>query len=201
MTVAALRHLERLPAGDPVGALVFFHGYFGIPEDFLPFLDKIDPDRRFHGYLPEGPRPLSERRTSWFDGDAPESPEQQLAPIGGWLDALPFPAARTVLGGWSQGGMVAYSLALARHRPRPAGVVALGALLPPEPPPDLERPFPRIAIGHGTADDAVDVEHARGARDLLRGAGADVLYLETGIGHRIDHEIVPALRDFLAKLP
>ena len=55
--------------------------------------------------------------------------------------------------------------------------------------------------GHGTADDAVDVEHARGARDLLRGAGADVLYLETGIGHRIDQEIVPTLRDFLAKLP
>ena len=80
-------------------------------------------------------------------------------------------------------------------------MIALGALLAPDPPPDLARPFPPIAIGHGAADDAVDVEHARAGRDLLRGAGADVLYLETGIGHRIDQEIVADLRAFLAKLP
>lgn len=201
MIVAALRHLERPAAGDPVGALVFFHGYFGVPEDFVAFLDKIDPDRRFHGYLPEGPHPVGDGRTSWFDRDAPESPEEQLAPIAAWLDSLPVGAARTVLAGWSQGGMVAYALALARGRPRAAGVLALGAMLLSDPPPDLERPLPRIAIGHGTADDAVDIEHARGARDVLARAGGDVLYLETGIGHEIDQEIVPDLRAFLATLP
>jgi phospholipase/carboxylesterase len=201
VTATALRHLERPPAGEPIGALVFFHGYFGIPKDFLPFLDKIDPERRFHGYLPEGPLLINEGRTSWFDRDAPESSEEQLAPVAAWLDALPIPAARTVLAGWSQGGMVAYALGLTRGRPRPAGLIALGAQLPPEPPPDLERPSPPIAIGHGTADDAVDVEHARAARDLLRGAGAEVLYLETGIGHQIDQAIVADLRAFLAKLP
>jgi phospholipase/carboxylesterase len=201
VTVAALRHLERAASGDPVGALVFFHGYFGIPEDFLGFLDKIDPDRRFHGYLPEGPRPVGDGRTSWFDRDAPESPRSSLRRSRRGLDSLPFAAARTVLAGWSQGGMVAYALALARGRPRPAAVLALGALLVPDPPPDLARPLPRIAIGHGTADDAVGIEHARAARDLLASAGGDVLYLETGIGHEIDHEIVPDLRAFLAALP
>ena len=96
---------------------------------------------------------------------------------------------------------VAYALGLAHGRPRPAGLIALGALLPPEPPPDVERPFPPIAIGHGTADDAVDVDHARAARDLLRGAGADVLYLETEVGHQIDQALVADLRAFLATLP
>jgi predicted esterase len=104
---------------------------------------------------------VDEGRTSWFDRDAPDSPEEQLAPTAAWLDSLPIPPARTVLAGGSQGGMVAYALGLARGRPRPGGVIALGALLAPDPPPDLARPFPPIAIGHGAADDAVDVEHAR----------------------------------------
>jgi predicted esterase len=198
VTAATLRHLERPAARDPVGALVFFHGYFGIPEDFVAFLDKIDPDRRFHGYLPEGPWPVHDGRTSWLDREASESPEEQLAPVAAWLDSLPVAAARTVLAGWSQGGMVAYALGLARGRTRPAAIMALGALLPSDLTLDLERPPPPVAIGHGTADDAVDVGHARTARDVLAAAGGDVLYLETGIGHEIDQQIVPDLRAFLA---
>jgi predicted esterase len=50
-----VRHLERPAAGDPVGALVFFHGYGGTPVEMIGLLDKIDPERRFHGYLPEAP--------------------------------------------------------------------------------------------------------------------------------------------------
>jgi phospholipase/carboxylesterase len=198
---ANLRHLERHAAGEPTGAVVFFHGYFGIPEDFLAFLDKIDPARRFDGYLPQAPRHVRDGRWSWFDGHAPKSLEEQVAAVAAWLDSLEVEPARTVLGGWSQGGVMAYALALAPGRPRPAGVLALGAQLPIGPPLDLEPPFPPVAIGHGTADDAVAIEHARRARDILRLAGADVLYLETGIGHSIDQEIVPDLRSFLAALP
>jgi phospholipase/carboxylesterase len=201
MTTAALRHLERPDAGEAAGALVFFHGYFGIPDDFLAFLDKIDPGRRFDGYLPQAPWHVRDGRWSWFDWEAPESPEKQVAPVAAWLDSLGVVPARTVLGGWSQGGVMAYALALAPGRPPPSGLLALGAQLPIGPPLRLEPPFPAIAIGHGAADDAVSVEHARQARDVLRAAGADVLYLETGIGHQIDQEIVPDLRAFLAQLP
>jgi len=198
MTPVALRHLERPAAGEAVGALVFFHGYFGIPEDFLAFVDKIDPDRRFHGYLPEAPLHVRDGRWSWFDWEAPE---EQITLVADWLDSLGVVPAWTVLGGWSQGGVMAYALALAPGRPPPSGLLALGAQLPIGPPLRLEPPFPAIAIGHGTADDAVAIDHARSARDALRAAGADVLYLETRIGHQIDQEIVPDLRSFLAQLP
>ena len=194
-----LRHIERPAAGEPAGALVFFHGYYGIPEDFLAFLDKVDPDRRLHGFLPQGPRPLSEGRASWFDFDAPAL--EQLAPVSEWLDSLPFPAERMIFGGWSQGTATAYVLALAAGRPCPAGVLALGGSLPEDPPLDLERALPRVAIAHGTEDEAVPVERARRARDLLRRAGADVLYRESAIGHLIDQDMVPDLRAFVATLP
>ena len=196
-----LRHVDRAARGEPVGALVFFHGYFGIPEDFVAFVDKIDPERRFHGYLPQGPYPVADGRASWFDQDSTESPETQLAPVAEWLDALRDPPERTVLGGWSQGANVAYTLALAAGRPRPAGILALGGGFRDEIAPDLARPLPPIAIAHGRADDVVPVDVARHVRDRLEEAGASVVYRETDIGHEIDQAVVPALRAFLAKLP
>ena len=209
LTVAAmvafmtLRHLERPAAGDAVGALVFFHGYYDIPESFVAFLDKIDPDRRFHGYLPQGPHVVNEDegRTSWFSADATKPEAEQLAPVAAWLDALPYQPERTVLAGWSQGTNVAYALGLGAGRARPAGVVALGGGFRDEIPPDLGRPLPPIAIAHGRADDVVPVEAAQQARDVLERAGATVLYRETDIGHEIDQAVIPDLRAFLSELP
>jgi phospholipase/carboxylesterase len=170
-----------------------------VPEDFLPFLDKLDPGRRFHGYLPEGPVELSGGRTSWWNHESPEGPGRQLAPVGAWLDGLPFPAGRTVLGGWSQGASLAYSLAFAAGRPRPVALLALGGWLPDEPPLDLSPPLPRVLIGHGTADESVPVAAARSARDRLLAAGAEVVYRETPVAHEIGAEVVPSLQAFLAE--
>jgi len=104
-----------------------------------------------------------------------------------------------VLGGWSQGGSVAYALALAPGRPPPAALLALGCWLPEEPTPVLAAPLPRVLIGHGSGDDVVPVDAGRGARDRLTAAGAEVVYHETAVGHEIGPEIVPALQEFVAE--
>jgi predicted esterase len=95
LAFVTLRQLDRPAAGDPVGALVFFHGYFGMPEDFLAFLDKIDPERRFDGYLPQGPYLVQDGRSSWFDRGSTKPPEKQLAPVAEWLEGLPYPPERS----------------------------------------------------------------------------------------------------------
>jgi phospholipase/carboxylesterase len=194
---APLRHLERPATGEPEGALVFLHGYYGLPDDFLPLLDKLDPRRRLHGFLPEAPVEVAEGRTAWWVDDDGR-PELQVAPAARWLSSLPFPPGRIVVGGWSQGAAVAYALALGAGRPRPAGVLALGGTLFERPELDLARPLPPVAIAHGRRDDVVPVESARRARDVLEGAGARVIYLETEIGHELDQAVVPQLRDFVA---
>jgi phospholipase/carboxylesterase len=180
--------VERPAADGPAGALVFLHGYWGIPRDFLPFLDKLDPGRRLHGYLPQAPTHVSEGRFSW-EGSGAELEE--------WLDALPHPPERIVLGGWSQGTWRAYRLALAPGRPRPAGLLALGGRLDEDL--VLEPPLPPVLIAHGRDDEPVPVEHARAARDRLVAAGAEVAYFETAIDHRIDQAVVPELRRFVAE--
>lgn len=192
-----LRHIDRPAAGSAAGAIVFFHGYSGDPAGFVPFLNKIDPERRLHGYLPEAPHP----GPSWFTRDRADPAEKPLGAVVEWLNGLPYQRERIVFGGWSQGANVAFSLGLGDRYHRPAAVIALAGGFRDELPPDLERPLPPIAIVHGHADESVPVAVARQTRDILERAGATVLYRETPGGHGIDEAVIPDLRAFLANLP
>jgi predicted esterase len=190
-----IRYLERPPAGAAAGALVFFHGYWGIPDEFVPYLDKLDPQRRLHGFLPQAPVHVNSGRYSW-DRDSPEPPESQLREVAAWLDALPY--ERKVLAGWSQGGWVAYMLGLGAGRARPAGLIVLGARYAGEP---LDpTASPEVLIAHGRGDESVEVEHARRLRDELGSGGVDVTYLETGGGHQTDDRWLPPIRDYLSRV-
>jgi len=117
-----------------------------------------------------------------------------------WLDALPFPAERIVLGGFSQGAVMAYALGLGKGRPRPAALMALSGFIPTVEgwEPDLESPFPPIAIVHGEYDPVIPVEFARRARALLEEAGARPIYREVPVDHTIDPSVLPELQQVVA---
>ena len=51
-----LQHIDRLPAGDSVGAL-FFPWLFRRSSRLRRVSEQIDPGRRFHGYLPQASYP------------------------------------------------------------------------------------------------------------------------------------------------
>jgi predicted esterase len=191
-----IRHLERDAAGAAAGAFVFFHGYWGIPEEFVPYLDKLDPDGRLQGFLPQAPVHVSEGRYSWDDRHSLEPPESQLREVAAWLDALPY--ERKVLAGWSQGGWVAYMLGLGLGRPRPAGLILLGSRFTGERL-DLTA-APETLIAHGRGDQSAAITGARAFRDQLVGAGVEVAYLETDGGHHTDDRWLPAIRDYLTRV-
>jgi phospholipase/carboxylesterase len=197
---------ERSAAGEPAGALVLLHGRGGNEHDFSRLYDDLDPERRLNVFVPRGPVPVGDGRAEWFDRDLPESIGRAASAMDAWLDALPFPRNRIVLGGWSQGGAMTYVLGLSERRPRPAALVALGAFLPlwERWEPHLEPPLPPVAIGHGTGDQSVPVGWARIARRLLEAAGAEVVYRESPVGHEIDPTWLPdarALVERVTKLP
>ena len=102
-----------------------------------------------------------------------------------------------MLGGFSQGAVMAYALGLGAGRPRPAGLIALSGFMPTVPgfALDLTAALPRVVIGHGTLDPVISVDWGRRARDVLTDAGADVYYLESP---RMAHSIDPVL---LRELP
>jgi phospholipase/carboxylesterase len=187
---------ERPAAGEPAGALILLHGRGGNEHDFTRLHDDLDPGHRLHVFVPRGPVPVGNGHAHWFDHELPGSLGRAASAMDAWLETLPFPRERIVLGGWSQGGAMTYVLGLSARRPRPAALVPLGAFLPLWEgwEPNLEPPLPPVAIGHGTNDESVPVGWARVARRLLEAAGADVAYRESPVGHEIDSAWLPEAR-------
>jgi phospholipase/carboxylesterase len=198
----SLEYRERPAAGEAEGALVLFHGRGADENDLFPLLDALDPGRRLYGYTPRGPLALPPGGAHWYAlGGIPTPDPATFWPTyeraAAWLDALPY--ERLVLGGFSQGAVMSYALGLGRGRPRPAAIAAFSGFVPsvPELELDLEAPLPPVAIGHGSYDPIISVDFGRRARDLLEGAGAEVLYREYPLPHAIDPGFLGEVRDWL----
>jgi phospholipase/carboxylesterase len=193
-----MQHRLRRPAGDPEGALVLFHGRGADEHDLYPLLDMLDPERRLLGATLRGPLALPPGGAHWYIVRRVGFPDAAtfLATydeVMSGLDALLAEHGvrhdRTILGGFSQGAVMSYALAIGSGRPRPAGILALSGFIPTVDGFALnlegaaELP---VAIGHGTYDPVIPVEFGRDARDRLTAAGAEVTYRESPMPHSID---------------
>jgi phospholipase/carboxylesterase len=204
LSTETLEHRIRQAGGDAVGALVLLHGRGADEHDLFPLLDALDPERRLVGLCPRGPLSLPPGGAHWYVVRAigyPD-PETFLATYeraSRWLDSLPeltgVPLARTIIGGFSQGCVMSYTLGLGEGRPSPAGIVALSGFLPTVPSWEVDpaRPGLRVAIGHGTYDPVIEVAWGHDARDRLTEAGLAVTYRESPIAHSIDPAFVREL--------
>jgi phospholipase/carboxylesterase len=217
MPADELTYLERQAEGDPEGLLVLFHGRGADEYDLHPLLDYLDPERRLLGVTPRGPLHLPPGGAHWYAVHEigypdPSTFTETFARASSWLDSLAeqtgVPAARTVLGGFSQGSVMTFALGLGARRPRPAAMIALSGFVPTVPGFELDPapPLPPIAIGHGALDPVISVEWGRRARDLLEAAGAHPVYAEAPrLGHSIDpaflRELAPWLRSVLDGAP
>ncbi len=201
-----LVQLVRPAAGQPEGALVLLHGRGTSEHDLFPLLDALDPERRLLGVTARGPLSLPPGGAHWYvvrrvGYPDPATFHAVYPRVAGWLDALlaerEIPHDRTVLGGFSQGAVMSYALALGAGRPEPAAIVALSGFLPTVEGFELDledRSGLPVAIGHGEYDPVIPVELGRDARDRLERAGAAVNWRESPMPHTIDPR-------FLAELP
>jgi len=202
-----LSALERPAAGDAAGALVLLHGRGADEQDLFPLLDAIDPERRLHGYTPRAPLSLPPGGAHWYAVPRVGYPDAETFAYGygeltAWLDALPFPPERTILGGFSQGAVMSYAVGLGAGRPRPAALAALSGFLPVVESWSLgsEAPFPPIYAAHGTDDPVIPVVFGRRAKEELEAAGAVVAWHEFPGAHWVDPGSLPALRALAAGL-
>jgi phospholipase/carboxylesterase len=198
----------RLPDGEAAGAIVLLHGRGTSEQDLAPLLDVFDPRGRLVGAFPRGPLELPPIGHHWYaveDGHPePETFRATCDRLGSWLTGLAertgVPIERTVLGGFSQGAVMAWALGLGPGRPRPAGILAMSGALPAVPGFDLQLDglagLP-VAITHGAQDPVIPVARGQEARDRARAAGADVVYRETEVPHIIDPRVVPGLVSWL----
>ncbi len=204
-----MQSLYRPAAGEPEGALVLLHGRGADERDLFPLLDILDPERRLLGATARGPLSLPPGGAHWYvvrrvGYPDPETFHSTYPQLAEWLDELldehEIPYERTVLGGFSQGSVMSYTLGLGAERPRPAGIMALSGFLPRVEGFELDlgkaAGLP-VAIGHGTHDPVIPVEFGREARDRLSAAGARVTYRESPMPHTIDPSFLRELPGWL----
>jgi phospholipase/carboxylesterase len=204
-----LEYRLRPAAGEAAGALVLFHGRGADEDDLYPLLDFLDPERSLDAATPRGTLSLPPGGAHWYVVREIGFPDRETFDAsyrlaGEWLAAFGeetgVPPARTVLGGFSQGAVMAYALGLGRGRPRPAALIALSGFIPTVEgfELDLSPPLPPVAIGHGTYDPVISVEWSRRAKAELEAAGAEVLYREYPLPHAVDPRYLSELSSWLA---
>jgi len=213
LIVMNLMHTAHVPAGDgPFPTIIALHGWGASAHDLLGLAPIIDGGRSLV-LCPQGPVSFQigpgAAGYGWFplsSGQPPDPAEFQrgIDAITEFLGEayLKYPVDRNkiVLLGFSQGGVMAYHLAL--HSPSEyAGLVALSSWLPMGladaigTDPALEN-LPTLVI-HGTDDPMIPVDRARESRDCLLKLQVPTTYREFGMGHEINPD---ALRELLGWL-
>jgi phospholipase/carboxylesterase len=209
--VSSLVLRERPADGEPAGLLVLHHGRGADEQDLLGLGDVLDPQRRLHVVSPRAPLTLPGwpgfhwyivPRVGYPDRDTFRVAFEALGELHDELwERTGLTAENTVLGGFSMGAVMSYSLGLAAGRPAPAGILAFSGFVPVVEgwEPELEsRQGMRTFIAHGRSDPIIGVDFARRARELLEREGIDVEENETDAAHHIDPAVVPRAVDWLA---
>lgn len=197
--MSALAYRERPAGEEPQGLLVLHHGRGADERDLLPLADALDPARRLHAVTPRAPLQLPGwPGYHWYVVPRVGYPDPQTfhaarAALGSFHDELwertGIPPGRTVLGGFSMGSVMSYTLGLGADRPAPAGILAFSGFVPVvdgwEPSLDDRRQL-RAFVAHGRSDPIIEVGFGRRAREVLEAGGLDVDYHESDVAHEID---------------
>jgi phospholipase/carboxylesterase len=219
--------LRTIAVGDPEAArvvVVMLHGFQMEPADLSPFAHSLQAPAWF--LFPEAPLPAQPRGRAWWHIDAkareralaagprdfaaqhpPDLPAAR-ARLGQLLAAL-APSLRErplVLGGFSQGGMLACDSVLRDGAAR-LGISALALLSASRIAFDEWAALPAaglrglpVLVSHGEQDDDLAFSAGERLRDFLAGAGADVAWVPHEQGHEIPLVVWRRLRKLLASI-
>ena len=209
MPLDELVHRRRPADGDPGGVLVLLHGRGVDENDLFPLLDLLDPEHRLEGFTPRAPlQPPGHTGNHWYVVERIGSPDRETflstcTLLDRWLQAVAdetgVPPERTVLGGFSQGGVMSYAMGLGAGRPRLAALLALSCFVPSVegwPSDFTDRADLPVYHAHGVNDPIIGIEFGRATAELLQGKVA-LTYREHPGGHTIDPRAFDELREFV----
>ena len=174
-----LRHLERPAAGDAGGSPRAPARPRGRRARPLPAARRARPGAAAARDHPARRRCRCRRAAPTGTGSAasprpiPATFFPTFEAAAAFLDGLPVPIERVVLGGFSQGAVMSWALGLGAGRPRPAAIIALSGFMPEVEGFELDLTgldgYP-IAVAHGSLDPVIPVEFSRAAAERVRGS-------------------------------
>lgn len=191
-----LEYVEYVTGGaDPESALpllVVLHGLGDPPERVLNLFKELAPPTRL--IAPRAPDPWGEG-TSWYPVPA-RTPgtvlarAELVARLIGSVSRLRPTRGRAVVTGFSQGGVLSYTLAAA-HADVIAAALPIAGMLPPGmPAPNRPRLGLKVRAFHGMADARIPFADAERTVAQLTAAGIDAqLAAFPGVGHAVSSEM------------
>lgn len=211
----------------PEQVVILLHGWGAPGDDLVPLAGELAaPGRLF--VFPEAPLASPGGGRAWWDldmaaliaaraggrdGEMRRAIPEGLAEARARILALlaeterqtQVPRSSIVLGGFSQGAMLAFDVSLAAE-PGPAAVVVMSGTLLSEQSwtahlNDVARPRIPVFQSHGTGDPILPYRMAVALRDLVSTAGYTVTWVPFEGGHAIPETVMVALARFLAAAP
>jgi phospholipase/carboxylesterase len=228
LTVRVTGGTDREGGGDgPL--LVLFHGFGAPATDLVPLHRALDVPREVRFVFPAAPielepgapeefsprawwlidilglrQAIAEGRAVDLAREKPPGLDEARALVDGLLSALETeldaPLERVVLGGFSQGAMLACDVALRSTR-SPAGLVLLSGAPVAVPEWRILAPARKglpVLMSHGRSDPILPFAGGEYLRDLLREAGLAVEFIEWNGGHGVPDGVLKRLGPFLA---
>lgn len=199
--------LERGPA-DATRRLVLLHGWGADADDLIDLADLLVPPRvSVVSLRAPQPHPAGVGR-QWYPLEW-----REMVPEPAWhavpaarqalrqrLDALArsVPLSRTALLGFSQGAAMALDVATGADGPLPLAAV-IGCSGYPHQGWQPQAGAPPVLLTHGREDPVVTIDRCDMLQQRLEAAGVAVIRHDFSGGHGIDPDLLPLLRDFLAR--
>ncbi len=192
---------HELPSDAPI--VIAVHGLGDNANGFSFFVRRLRLPFRF--VVPDGPHRYRGKGRSWYrirnprsDGDVAGS-TLRLAELVQHVSQRWPRAPKPFLLGFSQGGVMGYSMA-ATHPHLLSGVVSIaGYLIPKDLTPGKRRSKLPMLILHGRRDATVKYELGREAEARFRDHGYPVEFYSHNDGHRVPRHVTSKARGWLLR--
>ena len=189
--------------------LVLLHGWTGDENSMWIFTRGLSPD--YWMMAPRGPHAADPGGFSWrplqlstFGMPSLETllpaAEGLIKLVDEYSASVKVDALQFDLVGFSQGAAMTNLMGiLYPHRIRKMGVLAgfvpagLDHLIQQKP-----LAGKKVFVAHGTQDQMIPIDRARASMDLLEQAGAQIIYCEDEVGHKLSVNCLRALEGYLS---
>lgn len=207
---ALLQYLIREPkaVAQKRKAIILLHGVGSNEQDLFGLADHLPDD--FFIISARGQFESGSGRFAWYNVDFTSrkpviNPEQELSSrtvIRKFISKMKknYRLEEIYLGGFSQGGIMSYSVGLGNPGEVHGVISFSGRILEDiqkSTTPGKEHKTLRVFLAHGIQDNTLPIHYARQAKSWLEKIGVDLTYREYEMGHQINQQVLTDMKKWL----